>query len=545
MEVPNRKLEKAILAVISIGFIVWSATFIYRSSFIAIDGKRYFCLFDDAMISMRYAWNFSHGLGLVWNYGEHIQGYTNLLMTLLMSFATLVFDKSTAALFIQILGVGFMLAIAYVSMKIANYIFSNQNHQRQALVRVLSIFCALSYYPLVYWSLMGMETGLLTLLLLLGILFAFDYTRSKNPIRLLLTSGCLGLAYLTRNDSIIFAILIWAYITWEISTSEPNTNRKDFTLLLTAISLYFLFVIGQLIFQYLYYGEILPNTYTLKLSGMPLYARIRDGVGFVTPFLIVTAFILVLSSVDLIFDFRKRKLLLLSIIYSAIGYQVYVGGDPWCYWRIMSPSMPLAAILFICTIDAIVDAISSTRAFSVYFLRNPIFPSKYITEVLVTSLTLIGLLSANVSFLRQISFLIKPLYAEANQSNVNIAIVLDHLTTSDATVGVYSAGSIPYFTDRRAIDFLGKSDTYIAHLPPDVSGKVGWSGMRSVPGHNKYDLNYSIKILEPTYVQGFQWGAQDLSEWGETRYVKVEYNGISLFLLKNSPSVFWSKINVP
>lgn len=51
MHLRNSKLENAILAIISVGFIVYSAAFIYRSSFIAIDGKRYFCLFDDAMIS--------------------------------------------------------------------------------------------------------------------------------------------------------------------------------------------------------------------------------------------------------------------------------------------------------------------------------------------------------------------------------------------------------------------------------------------------------------------------------------------------------------
>ena len=74
-----------LICILGIGLIIWAAAFIYRSSFIAIDGKRYYCLFDDAMISMRYAWNFSHGLGLVWNPGEYVQGYTNLLMVLLMS----------------------------------------------------------------------------------------------------------------------------------------------------------------------------------------------------------------------------------------------------------------------------------------------------------------------------------------------------------------------------------------------------------------------------------------------------------------------------
>ncbi len=184
-------------------------------------------------------------------------------------------------------------------------------------------------------------------------------------------------------------------------------------------------------------------------------------------------------------------------------------------------------------------------AFKAYFLRNPIFPEKYIPQILVVSLILIGLLSANVRFLPEMLLLRKPYAVGSDQANVNTAIVLNQLTTSDATVGVYWAGSIPYFTDRKAIDFLGRSDRYIAQLPPDVSGSVAWNGMNSVPGHNKYDLNYSIKTLEPTYVQGFTWGAQDLSQWAESKYIKVEYDGLSLFLLKDSPAVIWNKINVP
>ncbi|HEV7784261.1 MAG TPA: hypothetical protein VGQ28_02925, partial [Thermoanaerobaculia bacterium] len=35
---------------------VWGGWFIYRTSFV-LDGRRFFCLFDDAMISMTYARN--------------------------------------------------------------------------------------------------------------------------------------------------------------------------------------------------------------------------------------------------------------------------------------------------------------------------------------------------------------------------------------------------------------------------------------------------------------------------------------------------------
>ena len=50
-----------------------------------LDGVRYWWLADDAMISMRYGRNLAEGLGLVWNAGERVEGYTNLLWTLFMA----------------------------------------------------------------------------------------------------------------------------------------------------------------------------------------------------------------------------------------------------------------------------------------------------------------------------------------------------------------------------------------------------------------------------------------------------------------------------
>ena len=135
--------------------------------------------------------------------------------------------------------------------------------------------------------------------------------------------------------------------------------------------------------------------------------------------------------------------------------------------------------------------------------------------------------------------------AGSNQINVNTAIAIDHVTTDDATLGVFWAGSIPYYTGRVAIDFLGKSDRYIARLRPDLSGNVASNGMTSVPGHNKYNLDYSIKVLQPTYIQGFKYGGQDLSDWGKSKYATLEYKGITLHLLKESKSVLWNDISEP
>ena len=67
------------------------------------------------MISMRYAWNFAHGQGLVWNAGQHIEGYSNLLMTLLMSAAALFLNKPLAVLAVQLFGVITLLAVAFIT----------------------------------------------------------------------------------------------------------------------------------------------------------------------------------------------------------------------------------------------------------------------------------------------------------------------------------------------------------------------------------------------------------------------------------------------
>lgn len=39
---------------------------------------------DDAWISFRYAANWNKGWGLVYNYGERVEGYTNFLWTILI-----------------------------------------------------------------------------------------------------------------------------------------------------------------------------------------------------------------------------------------------------------------------------------------------------------------------------------------------------------------------------------------------------------------------------------------------------------------------------
>ncbi len=82
----SSKLTTILFYLILGAYAVYAAIFIWESTFV-FEGTRYFTLFDDAMISMTYARNLAHGAGLVWNAGgERVEGITNLLWVIYMSF---------------------------------------------------------------------------------------------------------------------------------------------------------------------------------------------------------------------------------------------------------------------------------------------------------------------------------------------------------------------------------------------------------------------------------------------------------------------------
>ena len=522
-----RRLQKISYIVLFSAFIVWAILFLYQSSYIALDGHRYFGLFDDAMISMRYAWNFAHGQGLVWNAGQRVEGYSNLLMTLVMSLAAVFLTKPFAVLAVQIFGVFTMLATAFIVKKMANEI--NEGRPYQGLIAVLSVACVLFYYPLNYWTLMGMETGLMTLLLLAATLLALRWHRARQPLDLYKASLLAGLAFLTRNDSLVPSAIIFAFLFVEAYVNK--WDRLAWRTLFYAVALFLIFPLAQTGFRIIYYGQLLPNTYTLKLTRFPLSVRLIGGVNFTLPFVEQTAFALLLAALAVLLNFKPVRLLLFTFIIAAMAYQIYVGGDPWDSWRMLAPAMPA---VFILGITACADLASRASWLASH---------KYASFALISMLSVASLFLTDLPFFPDVFVRAPTSAAIANHINTNTAIAIDSMTTPAATVGVIWAGTLPYYVDRRAIDFLGKSDSYIAHLNADVSGAVSWGGMRSVPGHNKYDLDYSIVELQPTYIQGFAWGDQTVKPWVTQNYVRVEYHGVqgmkTLFLRKDSPEVCW------
>ena len=156
---------KSSLKILLLAAAVFYAVFIARTAF-DIHGQKAFTLVDDAMISMRYARNLAEGHGLVWNVGQPpIEGFTNLGWTFVLALFHLIpFSPLHISLAVMILAAAILLANTFVIYRIVEALDSSAQFA-PLIAATLTTF----YFPLVFWSLRGLEVGALTLTISLGI----------------------------------------------------------------------------------------------------------------------------------------------------------------------------------------------------------------------------------------------------------------------------------------------------------------------------------------------------------------------------------------
>src|SRR5512141_1576323 len=155
----SRPVRNALFALVVLGFLYYAWQYVVASSFI-INGTRYYVLFDDAMISMRYAYNLAHGNGLVWNIGERVEGFTNPLWVGYMAVIHLLpLPLSQMSLPVQITGALLLGANLFFVRGIVE-------HFTSSLPAMLAAVAFTAFYaPLISWGLLGMEVSLLALVL--------------------------------------------------------------------------------------------------------------------------------------------------------------------------------------------------------------------------------------------------------------------------------------------------------------------------------------------------------------------------------------------
>jgi arabinofuranosyltransferase len=532
-------LVRISIALIIFLLCVYSAFFIYRSS-VVIDGERYFSLFDDAMVSMRYASNIAAGNGFVWNPGgERVEGTTNLLWTLYMAFCHIIpIPQSKMALLIQLSGLLILIITVIVTSKTAAMISDNNS-----FLIIVSAFLTAFCYPLIFWTLRGMEVGLLTLLVISAVFIAIraSSTAQFSYIQYVL----LGIAVLTRLDMVIpfCTILLFSALV-----DKPHRSKHVWIgLLILSLA-----VGSQALWRLYYFGECLPNTYYLKLTGFPLLPRLLRGLWVTLQWLVIFVPIAFLLPSAVLFSLNKHLGLLLAIPMAQGLYNIYVGGDAWERLgfanRYITIALPSIILLLAFTTDKLCFSEKPGNNLS----PRSWLSSNILTKILAVVTVFFALNGLPYATSVQGMSLVKPLYVGYDIQKIREALWLRGITKSDATIAVYSAGTLPYFTHRHTIDILGKSDKYISRLPmrlPDDKrpGVDLYSKWRLFwPGHMKYDYKYSLGHLKPDVVQGLWDNEKEGASFLDNDYVKVDMGktGGDIWLRKDSPNILWGNIDL-
>lgn len=513
-------------ALLSIAFIAYTLFWIYRAS-VVISGVRYYYLFEDAMISMRYAWNFAHGMGLVWNAGERVEGFTNPLMVFVMIIPSFLFNQEHAVLAIQLLGIVFVLIVAWQASRLVPFFTQADSDVPRLIVFAATLF----YYPLVYWSIGGMETGLLAVALSAAVALCAKADRDRSPITCFWAGVALSCMCLTRPES----VLTVGFCSLFIASGLRSAGMKPLLRNVAALCLPVACTIGvELLIRWHYYHQLAPNTYYLKLAGIPLSDRLRNGVRFAWRFVVFGAPLIALSTACALYLRSRLAALVVGLLLMSICYQVYVGGDPWMLWRIMTPNVPLAVA--VCA-GGVAEYLSRRDA------RGQRVPLGW--PAATACLVALAFLPNIKSFWRGQFFFNHP-YQAAYERLLYRAISLRKITRPDARIGVVCAGILPYYLDPRpCIDYLGKMDPVIARVPPDMSGVFGFNGMYSVPGHNRYNLHYSIEQLQPDVTEAISYARDNVQSWAQLRYLKVRVDGWPFLVKKDSKAILWDRVGPP
>jgi hypothetical protein len=119
--------------------------------------------------------------------------------------------------------------------------------------------------------------------------------------------------------------------------------------------------------------------------------------------------------------------------------------------------------------------------------------------------------------------------------NTDYGLFLAKVTEENAVIASVRAGAIAYYSDRPAIDILGKSDEHVASSHPRGAFR---------PGHNKWDYRYSVGRLHPDVVaQLFKPVPADIALLRAAGYqqlcVRVEHVEHSLWVRRASTRIRW------
>lgn len=312
---------------------------------------------DDAFVSFRYADHLVAGQGLVWNVGERVEGYTNLLWTLLLAgAAALDVDRVVAS---QALGWLSFVAVLLAAWRLGSRIGGPGPHVPVA------VWILVLLEDVLVWATGGLETMTVAALATAMALALFGVS-APSPRRQWMAGVLGGLLVLIRADGALLAGLLalgYLGIGW-------RGGRQAARPALRTLGVVALLVAGNLLFRLAYYGDWLPNTFYAKSAG---HAWWSQGLTYLGLLLARNHVLIWMALVTVGMELLERRLARQGV---AIGgqrqdraaaalamaalifglYVIYSGGD-FMFARRLVPILPLVLLAF----GRLVDRLGSLR----------------------------------------------------------------------------------------------------------------------------------------------------------------------------------------
>ena len=428
---------------------------------------------DDAFISYRYALNLAHGNGLVFNPGEYVEGFTNLLWTVLIAgFIRLGVHAPAAGQLLSVVFAALSLALLHVYVRR----FLPVRWAWMAAGAPVAMLAANSF---ACWMSACLETPMV-LFLTIAALLAFDRERK------IATAWLCVLALLCRPEGGILAVVLLG-VPWIMAVLRGPRTPRDI-LRLSAPPLIFVAALAALTaFRLYYYGDYVPNTFHAKVG------QAATGLGwlYIEKFLADGSLFLLPGIAFSVWAVPRLRVPLLFVLATA-AYCVAVGGDVFSYGRFLLPTLP---VLLAATIGS--AAWLMARSLAAGWMLATAIPAFCIVSLyVVIPLPYGGMFAENLGLAAR-PF---PLSAKRREAKrhyftaqderrvVRLLAAKIRATKPGATlIACIGIGKIAYYNmDFRILDLVGLTDRHIAESQRSIPGTF------VVPGHSRTDADYVL-----------------------------------------------------
>ncbi len=418
---------------------------------------------DDAFISFRYARHLAEGLGLVWNPGQPIEGYTNFIWTVGIAGAMKLGLEPIAVSY------AFGLLSYAVTLRLTYALGAALGGGPAAGYLALGLTAANVTFT--RYATGGLETQLQATLFVAAFLLLHRLHQAVPSRRRLVTlSLVLAASMLTRPDSALLLAVVGSAAAWRVLRSGVPVVAGW-----AALAGPFIAVVGGwLLWKLGYYGALLPNTFYAKAGSATSHLR---GITFVLiwfqSYLWFLLLLLPLPVLPRLWRARSATLVAISALAGLwILYLIKVGGG-FMEFRFFVPLVPLAMVklVWVC---------------SRYPERIRVWVQVAIALALLGGSVWHGRTYTTHFGIESIAKLERHLWSPDEQW-VGIGKTLGRVFADDpdVTIAVTAAGAIPYYAKLRTIDMFGLNDAWVAR-----NGTV----MGSRPGHQRAaPLSYLIE----------------------------------------------------